>query len=75
MPIFRRKIRCNIDFETILNSKQSTHKTMKQSTFFIAIFLALFVFTNCNTQTKSTPDFVEENTQFAVEQQKLQVVE
>jgi hypothetical protein len=46
---------------------------MKQSTFFIVLFLALFVFSNCTTQPKSTPNFVEENTQFAVAQQKLQV--
>lgn len=46
---------------------------MKQSTFFIVLFLALFVFSNCTTQPKSTPNFVDENTQFAVAQQKLQV--
>lgn len=46
---------------------------MKSTTHLFIVVSVLLTLWNCKGKTKSAPDFVEENTQFIVAQQKLQV--
>lgn len=46
---------------------------MKQTNHLFIVFLILLMLWNCKEKTKSRPDFIEENIEFAAAQEKLQV--